>query len=189
MASILQWNCRGLRTSILDLQSVISQHQPIAVCLQETKLAPESHCAIKGYSIFRKDLAVDTIAHGGVLLAVHRSIPARQLILRTTLQAVAASFIIDRRTITICSIYLPPGISISRRELIQLISELPEPLLILGDFNAHHSLWGCENIDVRGRVLERIIQDEQLGILNTGTRTHFTMPSGSTSALHRPKPC
>lgn len=128
-------------------------------------------------------MTVDTIAHGGVLLAVHRSIPARQLKLRTSLQAVAASIVIDRRAITICSIYLPPGVSVSRRELTQLVSELPEPLLMLGDFNAHHSLWGCENIDVRGRVLERIIQDEQLGILNTGTRTHFTMPSGSTSAL------
>ena len=56
-------------------------------------------------------------------------------------------------------------------------------MLILGDFNGHHKLWGCREIDVRGRVLERVILEECLSVLNTGTRTHITMPSGTTSAL------
>ena len=183
MSSILQWNCRGLRTSISNLQAVISLQRPLAVCLQETKLSPESHCAIKGYSVFRKDVSADTVAHGGVLLAVHRSIPAQRLELRTPLQAVAARVLFNQRTITICSLYLPPGVSLPRRELDQLVAELPEPLLILGDFNAHHPLWGCGDADVRGRVLEHFILDEHLGILNTGTHTHFTISTGRTTAL------
>ena len=183
MSHILQWNCRGLRTSACDLQAVLSQHSPLAVCLQETKLLPDSPCSIKGYSVFRKDVQTNTVAHGGVLLAVHHSLPSQQLKLRAPLQAVAARVLINHRPFTICSLYLPPGISLPRVELSQLASELPDPKLILGDFNAHHTLWGCQDVDARGRVLERFICEESLGILNTGTRTHFTMPSGSTSVL------
>ena len=128
-------------------------------------------------------MPADPVAHGGVLLAVHRSIPSRHLELRTGLQAVAARVLFDRRSLTICSVYLPPGNAFPRSELSQLIAELPSPMLILGDFNGHHKLWGCREIDVRGRVLERVILEECLSVLNTGTRTHITMPSGTTSAL------
>ena len=44
-------------------------------------------------------------------------------------------------------------------------------------------MWGCDKIDARGRVIERLIYEGHLGIFNSGTRTHFVMPSGSTSAL------
>ena len=54
-------------------------------------------------------MPADPVAHGGVLLAVHRSIPSRHLELRTGLQAVAARVLFDRRSLTICSVYLPPG--------------------------------------------------------------------------------
>ena len=160
MSHILQWNCRGLRTSACDLQAVLSQHSPLAVCLQETKLLPDAPCSIKGYSVFRKDVQTNTVAHGGVLLAVHHSLPSQQLKLRAPLQAVAARVLINHRRFTICSLYLPPGISLPRVELSQLASELPDPKLILGDFNAHHTLWGCQDVDTRGRVLERFIFEE-----------------------------
>ena len=183
MASILQWNIRGLRTSFQDLQAVLGQRRPMAVCLQETKLHPDVQCSFKGYSVFRKDVQTDTVAYGGVLLAVHCSVPSSQVKLRTTLQAVAVRVFLDHRHFTLCSIYLPPGIALPRLELRQLVAELPSPFLLLGDFNAHNTLWGCRGVDTRGRVLERFIQEELLSIFNTGTRTHFAMPSGATSAL------
>ena len=183
MTSILQWNLRGLRTSFQDLQAVLGQRCPMAVCLQETKLHPDAQCSFKGYSVYRKDVPVTTVAHGGVLLAVHRSTPCTEVKLRSPLQAVAARVLLDRRQVTICSIYLPPGVALPRLELRQLAAELPPPFLLLGDFNAHNTLWGCHDTDTRGRVLERFLQEELLSIFNTGTRTHFTMPSGATSAL------
>ena len=183
MTSVLQWNCRGLRSCAHDLQAVLARQRPMAVCLQETKLHPTSQCSLKGYTVFRRDMPADPVAHGGVLLAVHRGLPSQHLELRTPLQAVAARVLFDHRVCTICSIYLPPGCALPESELSRLVAELPSPMLILGDFNGHHTLWGCREIDVRGRVLERFILNEHLVILNTGTRTHVTMPSGSTSAL------
>ena len=90
MHFILQWNCRGLLTSITDLQVVLSQRRRLIACLQETKLLSESPCVIKGYSVLRKDLRSETVVHGGILIAVHHSLPTRPLTLRTGLQAVAS---------------------------------------------------------------------------------------------------
>lgn len=183
MTKFLQWNCRGIRTSIADLQTIIHEKRPAVVCIQETKLAPESYFSLRGYTTYRKDVRADTIAHGGVLLAVDSSVPSKQLTLNTTLQAVAARVHIGRYVFTTCSIYLPPGVAMPLAELRQLISFLPPPILVLGDFNSHNVVWGCEDTSARGRTLERLVNDESLCILNTGDRTHFTLPSGRTSVL------
>ena len=183
MRFILQWNCRSIKPNYQDLQSVMRWRNPFIVCLQETKLSPAMTCSIKGYAVFRKDVQSNTIAHGGVLLAVHHSLPARTLLLNSPLQAVAVRVHLCRREVTVCSLYLPPGVALPEAELRQLFLELPAPVLVVGDFNAHGTAWGCEHTDRRGRILESMILDESLCILNTGERTHFTVPSGQTSAL------
>ena len=82
-----------------------------------------------------RDMPAEPVAHGGVLLAAHRSFPSRQLELRTPLQAVAVRVLFDHRGFTVCSIYLPPGNVLPGLELIRLVDELPSPMLILGDFS------------------------------------------------------
>ena len=187
MQILLQWNCRGIRTGASDLQVTVGQHIPLAVCLQETKLSPESVFAIRGYSVFRKDLAVSTIAHGGVAVAVHHSVPVQHIPLRSPLQAVAVRLHLMRRELTLCSIYLPPGLALPSLELRRLMLELPSPVLLLGDFNAHNSAWGCENTDTRGRLLEAFIHEESLCVLNTGTNTISLFPRANLCT--RPEYC
>ena len=142
MHFILQWNCRGLRPNYQDLQSLIRWRNPLVICLQETKLSPTTTCSVKGYTVFRRDVRSSTIAQGGVLVAVHHSLPARQLTLHTSLQAVAVRMHMDRRELTICSLYLPPGPPMPVVELHRLLLELPPPVLVVGDFNAHSICMG-----------------------------------------------
>ena len=183
MSFILQWNCRGIKPNHQDLQSLIRWRSPFVICLQETKLSPATTCTIKGFSVFRYDVHSNTIAQGGVLVATHHSLPSRRLALRSSLQAVAVRVLIHHRELTICSVYLPPGTPLPVVELQRLLLELPAPVLVVGDFNAHNIAWGCDSTGRRGRLLESLINDEMLCVLNTGERTHFTLPSGQTSAL------
>ena len=129
----LQWNCRGFRNSAQEIQVVLNRYCPLTICLQESKLRPDLPCTLKGYSVFRKDLVTDTVAHGRVILAVHHSAGANEVALKTDLQAVAARMQLDCTSITICSIYLPPGIVFTRNELVRLVLELPPPFLVFGD--------------------------------------------------------
>ena len=109
--------------------------------------------------------------------------PARQLQLSSALQAAAARVHLRHREVTVCGLYLPPGTAFTVTELRLLLLRLLEPVLIVGDFNAHCTSWGCDNMGPRGRILEDFILEEPLCILNTGQRMHFTVASGQTSAL------
>ena len=42
---ILQWNCRSIRKNFNDIQLLINEHNPVAICLQETFL-PHNHSFI-----------------------------------------------------------------------------------------------------------------------------------------------
>ena len=73
--TFLQWNCRGLRANFSDLQQILSDHTPSVLCLQETKLSPGTGFNVRNYKVFRKDVFSSTVAHGGVMVAVHSATP------------------------------------------------------------------------------------------------------------------
>ena len=156
MHFILQWNCRGLKPNYQDLQTLVRWRNPFLICLQETKLSPTTACSIKGYAVYREDVHSITIAHGGAFVAVHHSVPTHQLVLRSSLQAVAVRVYMANRELTSCSIYLPPGIPLPVAELRQLLLELPAPVLVVGDFNLHNTAWGRTYTGTRGHLLQAL---------------------------------
>jgi len=67
--------------------------------------------------------------------------------------------------------------------MTHLIQQLPEPVLLLGDFNAKHIIWGNPDIDHRGTVLEQILLTQNITALNTGSPTHFHIQNATHSAI------
>ena len=55
-----------------------------------------------------------------------------------------SSTISTSKTITICSLYLPPSENLNIVLLTRLIAQLPTPFAICGDFNGHSVTWGCD---------------------------------------------
>ena len=82
----------------------------------------------------------------------------------------------------LCSLDLPPGQPLSATDLFDLFSELPT-LFIIGDFNAHNSIWGSSQTCQRGALLEQLLLAHNLVLLNTGGPTHICMTTGSTSSI------
>jgi hypothetical protein len=58
--------------------------------------------------------------------------------LHTTLQAVVVHITLGALPFTICNIYLPPTFPIADADLVRLISQLPAPFVLLGDFDSKH---------------------------------------------------
>lgn len=100
----------------------------------------------------------------------------------TDLEAVAVQICLDR-IITVCSLYLPPSVVVEQRQFEHLCDQLPQPFLILGDFNAHHPLWGSATVDRRGKMLENVLLSRPLCLLNTGCPTYVNSATQSFSAL------
>ena len=84
---------------------------------------------------------------------------------------------------TVCSLYLPPQDIVTNAELQQLIDQLPEPRLILGDLNARDQTWGDHKSNHRARLIKNIMQDHEMTVLNTGDFTHYHIQTDSYSCI------
>jgi len=182
MACLISWNIRGLRCNVSDVKSLIDIHHPVCFAIQETLLKHGSNLYVNNYTVIRKDLIVEGRPHGGVALLVSQNYPYNRLDLCTELQAVAVQVHI-KKLITICSLYLPPNTSIDQRQLDLLLEQLPEPYIILGDFNGHSPLWGNSDTNPRGLQIEKLLQDHSIYLLNNRENTYFHEPSGTFHAL------
>ena len=181
---LVQWNCEGLKPKRDVLLEIIREKNPICICLQETKLPPNSDISIRGYKSFLKNMEVqeDGNAHGGVGIWVRNSTPAHQIKLETNLQAVAVSLMLGKRT-TVCSLYLPPNEHITKDQVENLLSQLPKPFLLLGDFNAHSRLWFDRKDCQRGKVIQKIIEEQDISLLDKEKITHISRAHQTTSHI------
>ena len=155
--SIIQWNCWVIRTSMHDITNMIKIHQPMVLAFQEIKLPSYSSCKIPGYTAVRRDGHFNRTPHGRVAIYIHNSTPYAEVQLTTNIQAVAIRRRIENYIITICNLYIAGSHQFEVREMIQLIEQLPCPVLVLGDFNAHHIMWGSNRTDPRGIKIENIV--------------------------------
>ena len=178
--NILQWNCRGIKLNVPELQLIITETNPVAICLQETKLNTELF-QLRGYSAYHH-ITSKKIACGGSSIFIKTNILHRKINTNSEIQAVAIRFTLGR-PLTMCSIYIPPDQNVSYYELHSLVKELPKPILLLGDFNAHSPLWGSHKSNSKGKIIEKLLEDENLCILNDGTPTFYSSINLSPSYL------
>ena len=179
---ILQWNCRSVKANFEELNLLLNENKPVAVCLQETFLKDSDRLTLKCHSCYFQNCTDNDKASGGVAVIVNNSVPHRSVRLDSTLQAVAVSVSLNK-TITLCSVYLPPSLQIDIQKLDHLIDQLPKPFLLMGDFNSHHTLWGCTNTNDKGRTIEDFINRHDLVLLNDKSSTYLHPATGSYSSL------
>ncbi|XP_062706798.1 uncharacterized protein LOC134287819 [Aedes albopictus] len=95
----------------------------------------------------------------------------------TGIEAVACEVTIRGKTLSVASIYLPPRTAISRRDLAHICSVMPEPRLLMGDFNSHGTGWGELYDDSRSTLIYDLCDDFNMTILNTGEVTRVAPPA------------
>lgn len=180
--AFLQWNCRGYRHNYEDLICLLKEHSPKCVCLQETFLGAFLPHPPKGYSIQTFSPTNQATPGNGLAILIHQSIPYNTIAINSNLQVSAVRIGLHTQY-TVCNLYIHPNENITSQDLLNLINQLPQPFIILGDFNAKHPLWGNRETDRHGRVIEQILMDPDIGILNDGHATHFHVQTGTSSAI------
>ncbi|CAH2008071.1 unnamed protein product [Acanthoscelides obtectus] len=85
--------------------------------------------------------------------------------------------------ITFVSVYIKPQTKITKQEWIQFFSSLHSPCIIGGDFNAHHTSWGCAQDDVFGKILIEALDDSNLSFINNADPTYVKYQSKSAIDL------
>ena len=174
---ILQWNCRSVKANFEKLNPLINEKKHVAVCLQETFLKDSDKFSLKYHSRYIKHCGGDK-ASGGVAVIVYNSVPHHSVNLGSSLEAVAVGISLNK-TITLCSVYLPSSSPIE----IKKLDQLPRPFILMGDFNSHHTLWGCLDTNDKGRIIEDFVTKHDLILLNDKSSTYLHPATGSYSSL------
>ena len=165
----IQWNIRGLRANCRDLELLVKNFKPSVIALQETLLPQEKRFSLNNFVCISKP-AAENFSKRGVSLFIHNSVLYKPIDLQTDLEAVAARVSLEK-AVTVCSLYLSPSTVVSKHQLEALIAQLPEPMILLGDLNGHSPLWGSEETNNQGKVVEDFVSDHDLCILNSGSPT------------------
>ena len=167
---ILQWNLNGIMNKKQDILTLLSQYE-IDIALQETKMPSQYMYKFRNYNLYAQDGTYNRRQHGGVALYIRDTIPQIEIKLQTTLQAVAVTIQLNFK-LTICCFYNSRSMQLTTDALKNLYDQLPQPCLILGDFNGYSPLWGCNRTDHRGNIIENFINQCNLILLNDGSPTH-----------------
>ena len=65
----------------------------------------------------------------------------------------------------------------------ELIDQLPQPFMMVGDMNAHNPMWRDSRLDTRGRMIERIMAHNNLVCLNIEGPTYYRPSDQSSSTI------
>ena len=149
--------------------------------MQETFLKDSDKFSLRFHFCYFKHCGGDK-ASGGVAVIVNNSVPHHSVKLDSSLQAVAVGISLNK-TITLCSVYLPLSSPIEIKKPDHLIDQLPKPFILMGDFNSHHTLWGCLDTNDEGRIIEDIVTKQDLVVLNDKSSTYLQPATGSYSSL------
>ena len=181
---IVQWNCNSFSNKPQEISLLCHNYNPSILCLQETR----TQIKLKGYTPYNKQGTQDRQgrSHGGVGILVKNNLIHSIVPLNTTLQAIAIQVTLHK-TITVCNIYIPPSSDRQAYPKIEdfehVVSQLPKPYILLGDFNAHNRLWGSLNNNNEGQVIEELIDKQNLCLLNDGQPTFYSAAAGSKTHI------
>ena len=180
--TILQYNINGIQSKIDELLNYMDTNNIKIAAIQETKLTNKSkQPKTKNYTFLRKDRGKDK--GGGLAFLVHESIDFNQeptppsLDTDPHLESLTITIPGTESNLQIRNIYIPPNSSCQQQytaPLDKIFDNLNETSLIIGDINAHHSLWYSKgNQDFRGRHLADLIIEKPFGILNEDNPTRI----------------
>lgn len=182
MFNFIQWNCGGFYARLPQLQKLIVDRNPDVLCIQETNFQDKHVPTLRGYQAYCQNRTNPLRASGGAAILVSDKYSTSQYPITTKFEAVAVRMYAPSE-VTVCCLYLPNSQTINEESVSELISQLPRPFLLLGDFNANHQSWGSSKTDARGRVIQNVILNSNIVLLNGSESTHLCLSSGSFSSI------
>lgn len=177
---VVQWNCRGIRNKLPLMNGSLLRSSDIIV-LQETFLKSGSMCDFPHKVTYRSDRVGRP--GGGLLIAVNNTLSSACLPCFSSPagnEIMGVKVFMDGCSFNIVNVYSRSGLVLA--DLRKYCSSLSGPLLILGDFNLHHPLWGASSAS---RVSEEFVEwltSSSICIINSSQWTHLA-PNGTRSLL------
>lgn len=172
---VVQWNSRGfsdkVRLNAIDFKDID------VMCVQETLLGENRNLLIRNFWVIRKDMKGQ--GDRGVCFAIRRGIEFAKFDMEwyghrsIEIQGIKVKIKDKDKEILIVNVYRHPSSRTPRavwENLFELRRIYPY-MLVVGDFNAHHQLWGCASGDAEGGALADAITEAGMVVQNDGRDT------------------
>lgn len=156
--NILNWNINGIKSRKYELMNVLQENQIEVAAITETRTRPGEKFYLKNYKIYREDRKDKR--GGGVMLLVKDDICSTKIEYKSLggqVEATGALIEHNNQKIEFVSMYVPSGNI--KKEFLGNIGE-NNKVLIIGDLNAKHPVWGSRIKNERGKQLLRIANEE-----------------------------
>ena len=154
----------------------------MAICLQHTNEVTPS---IANYTLASN--SVPSIGTLGTAIYIHNNVTYDKIQINSSeLQLSGVKLYIGNNKINLYNIYNQPSCNYDMKNLPNIIPNIQEPFLLVGDFNAHNPLWSsdCNDSDNNGSVIEQIMISHNLCILNDGNiSTYYSKAHGTFSSI------
>ena len=187
----MQLNTNGTLNSPQQLLQLRQDQKILITCFQETKLRSSSNTSsLEGYAVLRKDHPQGQC--GGLITLLHHSVANQEVqehtfLPRDTIDELQALTVeLDGAQLLVCNVYIPPASSCPRGYAPDFKSLLTYhgDILIMGDFNAHDTLWYSFTLDERvaNRIAEFVnaLDNSTLMVINQDSPTR--KPSSGLSS-------
>ncbi|CAH2108890.1 unnamed protein product [Euphydryas editha] len=174
------WNARSIHSKKHELMYLSNKLLPSLISIAETWLKPQQHFNLQGFSSFRDD-RLD--GHGGAMILVNNKLSCSALSIPSHNCNDINVVGVKVKNINVLSIYVPHPNSSLLAYIRNLFLLFPPPLLILGDFNSHNTMWGSDTNDSFGNRLGELLDDLCICVLNNGSSTRITPPEESAKSL------
>lgn len=178
-AAIFQWNARGLKARLSDFRRFVYANMFPIIVICEPNLS--NKIRLSGYESFMSSAVYE---NSKVLVFIrrdltytHQPVPPND-----SNQYICLNVRKKNLAFTFVGAYLSPSSRFDYKRLRDILSSTSNPWVIIGDFNAHHTLWGSRIINARGRALVSFASSNELWLLNDGSPT-FLRGSTYSSCL------
>lgn len=128
---------------------MLSSLSPVCLCLQETMVAGSVPFGPRVYRDFYSTFYFGQDHHGGPALLVRNDISLKVLQIHTPQQTITVRVSLNR-SYTVCSIYPRPSVAVEKEDFVRLVHDLPSSLILLGNLNGRHPLWGDYTVNPKG---------------------------------------
>ena len=154
--------------------------KPDVICIQETWLKPALDFVIYGYESVRCDR--ERAAGGGCATFVKTGCQYMKMEVKVELECVVVRVREQNGWVNIVNYYNPCN-TINVSELEEVMGQIGNAVIWVGDFNAHNPLWGSRIKDRNGCNVEEFIDRQGLVVLNDGRPTRFDIRTGAVSSI------
>ena len=171
---ILYWNARSLNSHKEEISVIINEFD-IFACV-ESWLQKDQEIKFSGYKCYRRDR--NDNKGGGIAIYIKKNIEFTEITNINEIENVEICGIKVTNTtpeLNLIVCYRTPKFNLSQvqwNEITKTALSSDSHCLLLGDFNAHHTMWNCSHNDPNGEKFLKSIIDNELFIHNIDTLSH-----------------